>query len=221
MRLAERHLLRAAGLAAICGATLLAGCDLATVRELDPETGRAIIEEERQAFDAQTFVAENWDSRILPMVRQRAVQLSVLEKELAADRAAAAERYGNRAGSGNASFLVTGRARVLEVDTTSSSGVARLDLEPFDGSADADLQVGPVFRGTALRDALPFVQFDDFTNQMEYASVSRLLHEKVAGDVIGTVDRGSLAGRVIQFYGAFTEGSGTPLITPVILQGEG
>jgi predicted lipoprotein len=199
----------------------LGGCDVATVRELDPATGKAILPEAQQSFDAATFVAENWDERILPTARERAVPLADLRRELATDQAAAAARFGNRQGTGRASFLVSGTARVLEVDTASRSGVARLDLEPFDGVVDAELQIGPVIRGTALRDALPFIRFDDFTNQMEYASVSRLLHERVTETVIAPADRARLAGGVIRFQGAFTEGSGTPLITPIVLQVEG
>ena len=200
---------------------VLAGCDVATVRKLDPATGKAIIEEDQKLFDARTWVAENWDARVLPSVQERSVELSELQRALASDSAAATKRSGNRAGSGSVSFLVRGTARVIEVDTTSRSGVAKLDLEPFDGSLDAQLQIGPVFRGTALRDALPFIRFDDFTNQMEYASVSRFLHERVAETVVGKVDRAGLAGQVVAFYGAFTGGSGRPLITPVILKVEG
>jgi predicted lipoprotein len=202
------------------GAVALAGCDLATVRKLDPETGKAIVEEERQAFDARTFVATRWASRVLPTVQERAVPLAVLQRELAADRAAATARYGARTGggSGRASFLVSGTARVLAVDTTSRSGVARLDLEPYDGAPDAELQLGPVIRGTALRDALPFIRFDDFTNQLEYASVSRVLHQRIADSVLAKVDRAALVGRVVEFYGAFTDGAGTPLVTPVVLK---
>jgi len=211
----SRH---AARLVAFLAAIALAACDLGTVRKLDPVTGKAIIEEERQAFDARTFVAKSWDSRVLTTMRERAVPFAELQRALAADRAAAVARYGSRSGTGRASFLVTGTARVLDVDTTSRSGVARLDLEPYDGAADAELQIGPVFRGTALRDALPFIRFDDFTNQMEYASVSRVLHERIADSVLAGVDRRTLAGRVIQFTGAFTEGTGTPLVTPVTLK---
>ncbi len=203
---------------ALLGAMSLAACDLGTVRKLDPATGKAIIEEEHQAFDAKTFVAKSWDSKVLPEVQQRAVSLAVLEQALASDRAAAVKRYGNGNETGRASFLVSGTARVLDVDTTSRSGVARIDLEPYDGKADAELQIGPVFRGTALRDALPFVHFDDFTNQMEYASVSRVLHERIADSVLAKVDRAALKGKVIQFSGAFTEGSELPLVTPVSLK---
>jgi predicted lipoprotein len=201
-------------------AGLLVGCDLATVRQLDPATGKAILPEATQAFDAASFVTESWDARILPTIRERAVDLATLNRERAADSAGAAQRYGTGAGSGRASFLVTGLARVVEVDTTSRSGVARLDLEPADGTVDAELQVGPVFRGTALRDALPFIRFDDFKNQMEYASVSRLLHERVGASVLPPAVRGDLVGRVMRFHGAFTEGSRLPLITPVIVQVE-
>jgi predicted lipoprotein len=75
-----------------------------------------------------------------------------------------------------------------------------------------------VVRGTALRDALPFIRFDDFTNQLEYASVSRVLHQRIADSVLAKVDRATLAGRTIRFTGAFTEGAGLPLVTPVTLQ---
>jgi predicted lipoprotein len=210
--------MRSLGMTALLAAFALVACDLGTVRKLDPATGKAIIEEEHQAFDAKTFVATRWDSKVLPEVRERGVPLAVLEQALASDRAAAVAKYGNGSGAGRASFLVSGTARVLDVDTTSRSGVARLDLEPYDGKADAELQIGPVFRGTALRDALPFIHFDDFTNQMEYASVSRVLHERIADSVLAKVDRTTLEGRVIQFSGAFTEGSGLPLVTPVTLR---
>lgn len=200
------------------GTFALAGCDLATVRKLDPATGKAIIEEEQQAFDARAFVAKYWDSRVLPTVQERSAPLAVLQRELSVDRAAATARYGSKSGTGRASFLVSGSARVLDVDTISRSGVARIDLEPYDGSADADLQIGPVIRGTALRDALPFIRFDDFTNQLEYASVSRVLHQRIADSILAKVDRAKLTGRIVQFYGAFTEGAGAPLITPVILR---
>jgi len=137
---------------------------------------------------------------------------------VAEDQDAATRRYRSGTGAGRPSFLVSGVARVLAVDTTSRSGVARLDLEPFDGTLDAELQIGPVFRGTALRDALPFIRFDDFTNQMEYASVSRVLHDRVADSVVAKVGRARLAGRVIEFEGAYTEDAGIPLITPVVLR---
>jgi predicted lipoprotein len=37
---------------------------------------------------------------------------------------------------------------------------------------------GPVIRGTALRDALPFIQFSQFTNQLEYARVANVLNDR-------------------------------------------
>jgi predicted lipoprotein len=217
---AERRPHRGRTSLALLGAIALAACDVATVRKLDPVTGKAIIEEERRAFDARTWVAANWSARVVPTAEKDAIPLGVLRKALSEDHAAATQRYRSGAGAGRPSFLVTGSARVLAVDTTSRSGVARLDLQPFDGSPDAELQIGPVFRGTALRDALPFIRFDDFTNQLEYASVSRVLHQRVADSVLARIDRARLAGRVIRFHGAYTEGSGVPLLTPMFVRVE-
>lgn len=215
---AERSLHRSTLRIVLLALIASAACDVASVRKLDPVTGKAIIEEDHQAFDAQTFVAKSWDTRVLLAVRDGAVPLGELQRALASDRAAAVARYRGASGSGRASFLVSGTARVLNVDTASRSGVARLDLEPYDGAPDAELQIGPVLRGTALRDALPFIHFDDFTNQMEYASVSRVLHQRIADSVLSTVNRATLAGRVIRFSGAVAEGAGILLVTPVILQ---
>jgi len=104
VRRAETVSRRAAPLVALLGVVALAACDLGTVRKLDPVTGKAIIEEERQAFDARTFVAKSWDSRVLPTVREHAVPLGELQRAMATDRAAAVARYGSRSGSGRASF---------------------------------------------------------------------------------------------------------------------
>ena len=35
------------------------------------------------------------------------------------------------------------------------------------------MQIGPAMRGTALRDALDFVSFNDFNNQIDYAQFGK------------------------------------------------
>jgi len=68
---------------ALLGALSLAACDLGTVRKLDPATGKAIIEEEHEAFDARTWVATNWSSRVVPTVGKGAIPFSTLRSALA------------------------------------------------------------------------------------------------------------------------------------------
>ena len=77
-----------------------------------------------------------------------------------------------------ANLFVKGRAVVTSVDTRSRVGLALLDLTPADGRADGALQIGPVLRGTALRDALEFVKFGDFVNQIAFAEVATALNER-------------------------------------------
>ena len=72
-------------------------------------------------------------------------------------------------------------------------------------------------RGTALRDATGIVSFQQFTNQLDYADVSKEMNARALKAFTG-VDPASLLGKTVTFYGAFTfdPHSKTPvLITPV------
>jgi predicted lipoprotein len=182
---------------------VLSGCDLATVRPLDPETGKAIIGDEDEEFDAERFVDSIWQDPLLTTVRSDAVELQELLPALDDDREGASERFGNLQGS-NYSFLVKGRGQVLEVDTSSRAGLMHVDLEPTDGAREVTLAIGPVIRGTALRSALPFISFNDFVNQIEYAQVSNQLNARVVDDILDAIEPAELVGETIEFYGAFT-----------------
>src|SRR3546814_15490157 len=50
-----------------------------------------------------------------------------------------------------------------------------------DGSVDAIVQLGPVVRGTALRDALGTRTFNDFDSQIDYARYARLINDQAVG----------------------------------------
>ncbi|OHE71905.1 MAG: hypothetical protein A2413_20715, partial [Treponema sp. RIFOXYC1_FULL_61_9] len=131
------------------------------------------------SFDAKAYVGELWDARLLPYSTEKSTELSSLLERLAADEAGASREFGRRQVAEGApfNFAVRGEARVLKVNTESRVGIAELDLlsapgAAGDGKADALLQIGPVFKGSSIRDALPFVSFDDFVNQLDYAALS-------------------------------------------------
>ncbi len=198
---------------------LLASCKLATIRPLDPKTGKAIINEEEQGFNATRYVEERWNDPLLTTVESSATDLKTLLTELAADKDKASTRYGKREGSSPYNFLVKGQAKLLAVDTSSRAGLAQLDLEPFDGTADVSLAIGPVIKGTGLRDALPFISFNDFVNQLEFADASKALHQRVMDEVIGKTDLANAVGKTINFSGAFTLSDlSNIVITPVRLE---
>ncbi len=192
---------------------LIAGCE---IRPLDPVTGKAIIEEAQQTFDAHSFVQENWEARVLPTILNDGVALDELMVELAANQEAASAKYGYREGSQPWNFIVRGTGRVLEADTTSRVGLLLLDLSPYDGAPDISLQIGPVIRGTALRDALPFITFNQFVNQLEYANVSSAMHTWLVETVLAKLDPETLLSQEVSFSGVFTLGLlDAVMITPV------
>jgi len=206
----------------LCIGGLLAGCSIATVRPLDPTTGKAIIGDESQQFNATNLTAQMWDSQVILTLQQSPTPIDGLLSALKANVSVASQKYGHQPGSEQPySFLVTGTGKVIAVNTASRAGLATIDTNT-DGQADVSLAIGPVIRGTALRDALPFISFNQFTNQMDYAAVSNQLNALVNQKVLTPIgDLTSLQGKNVTFSGAFTVGSKidavSVVITPVIL----
>ena len=91
---------------------------------------------------------------------------------------------------------------VTGIDRKSRVGLVRMRVDGE--SAEVALQVGPVIRGTALRDAATFIQFNDFSNQFEFAAVSSALHARVLRDVVGRLDLNALVGQRVAVLGAAT-----------------
>jgi predicted lipoprotein len=200
----------------ILGILLLSGCTIATIRPLD-ETGKPIIEQ--KVFSAAEYVDERWESLIIPYARENAVPLEQLIQGLRSDQEVTAERYGVREGTNAFNFLVSGTGTVREVDTSSLMGLLHLELPSIPNAPTISIQIGPVIRGTALRDAVPFIDFDQFTNQIEFANVSNELHKRVREDVLSNFKRDEAVGKTVTFWGAFTlETLDNIRITPVILE---
>ena len=77
---------------------------------------------------------------------------------------------------------------------------------------------GPVIAGTALRDAVKFIKFSDFTNQLDYADAGHQLNTKVKADVLAKVEAKDLVGKKVTFAGAFSlVAPGVVLIVPTQL----
>jgi predicted lipoprotein len=159
------------------------------------------------AFDAEDYVESIWSSRVLPAAERTAIDLQTFMTNQA----------GADAAGGQAAF-VTGAATVAAVDRSSRVGLARLRLPWNTDGRAAALQIGPVLRGTALRDALDFIRFSDFVNQLEFASVANALNQRVVTGVLGTVDVDDLAGREVGFVGAVTPGRGASTFEIVPVQ---
>lgn len=108
--------------------------------------------------------------------------------------------------------LVKDAGRVIGVDRVRER--VAIDLAPYDGKADLEIAYGQI-HGSALRDALPFIQFSQFINQVDYARASNALDERAAE--AGAELRDAAPGSEIVFSGALDAGGEEtpPLVIPV------
>jgi len=194
----------------------LGGCKI--VANQDLLQARAKSED---AFDAAAYVNKIWDSKALPEFKNKAVDLDTLLPAIAEDPDKAGKMYGQRAGEGNPwTYEIKGEGKVVAVDVASRHGIVTIETATKSGPLKINLQVGPVVFGTALRDALPFIHFGDFVNQIQYAQVSRALNDRAVKEVRAAFDPKDSLGKTITFYAAAVlSGSGGDITaTPVLIE---
>jgi len=153
---------------------------------LRPWTIRPLESGKTPAFDAGTFAASAW-----PRVLREATQTATDVSDLAIQAAPS---------SAKARFL-KGTGVVAAVDRQSRVGVIRVQVSSAKPATVA-IQIGPVIRGTAVRDASSFIQFSDFTNQFDFAGAANALNDHVLRTVVATMPVDTFVGRTITFIGA-------------------
>lgn len=162
------------------------------------------------------FAEKVWDSKVLPVIQEKAQDIAMVIQEIRADPAAAGEKYGRRESTNPYSYMVKGSGKVIEVHTESQAGTLVLEVPGL--NEKIALQIGPVVRGTALRDATGAAPFDQFTNQLDYADVSKEMNRRAIKAAFANIAPSSLADQTITFFGAFTfdpRSKGLILVTPV------
>jgi len=159
-----------------------------------------------QAFDAKQYVDGIWKDKVLSTVDQQAVDATTLLPALTSDQEAASKQYGSQAGTGSPyAFLVRGTGTVTKVDEDSPTHPVTVQVDGLKGDGSTvQVVTGPVIAGTALRDAVKFIKFSDFTNQLDYADAGTQLNDKVKTEVLAKVDPKSLVGSKVDFAGAFS-----------------
>ncbi len=147
------------------------------------------------AFDAAAYAASAWP-RVLREADEAAVDVaSVLQSPASGPGDAGAPPT-------RTALFVKGTGVVTDVNLQSRAGQAIVRIDGGAAPATVAIQVGPVLRGTALRDALGFVRFTDFTNQFDFAAVANALNDRVLETVLGPVDVRGLSGQRVSFTGA-------------------
>jgi predicted lipoprotein len=191
---------------------------LATVRPIGSIATNSTLNPAGQAFNKVSYVDGIWATRVVPAVAKGAIDAGVLIPALQKDAAAATNEFGHDVG-GAGNFLVRLSGRVARVDTSSMNGLITIAV-PIEGHpVSLEVQVGPVISGTALRDAVGFITFSLFTNQMQFGDVGDELNNRVLKEVLAGIEPRILIGKRVSVEGAFTYDSANPrslIVTPAI-----
>ena len=186
---------------------------------LRPLPGRTVPGAVAQPIEdpAAAYVNPIWSARVLPTIEEKAQDIATLLPAIRADPESAGQKYGRRESTNPYSYMVKGTGKVSEVHTQSQAGTALLEIPGLDEKVA--LQVGPVVRGSALRDATGLVTFNQFTNQLAYADVSKEMNGRALKAVAASVDAQSfpVPDKTVTFFGAFTfdpRSKNPVLITP-------
>src|SRR5258708_21482101 len=125
---------------------------------------------------AAIFVDGFW-AKLVPLFEDKAQDVAKVLPEIRANPDAAGENDGQREATNPYNYMVKGTGKVTEINTTSAAGTAIVEIPGLDEKVA--LQIGPVVRGTALRDATGLVSFNQFSNQLDYADVSKEMNTRL------------------------------------------
>jgi predicted lipoprotein len=193
----------------------LSGCKI-----IKTPTAEEAAEAASGGFNPERQAADLWTPKVVPYLTARAGTIQDVSALIASDPDAAAARYGHKEKEGNApwTFAAKVTGRVTKAETTSRAAYLDTDVDG-DGKADVRVQIGPVVNGTAIRDSLDFVSFNQFKNQIQWAEFGKAFNAHLNGAVLQALPREGLEGKTVDAVGAYplpTKGQ-LPLLTPVTL----
>jgi predicted lipoprotein len=156
------------------------------------------------AFNPDQLVADIFDSKVVPFIAERAGPLKEVSALAASNLDAAAEKYGHKEKQGNApwTFAASLDGVIVAAETKSRAGYVDVDVDA-DGKADARVALGPAIRGTAIRDSLKFVNFNEFKNQIEWAQFGKSFNTHVSKSLLEAISREGLVGKKLTATGAY------------------
>ena len=178
-----------------------------------------------EGFNAAGYVDSVWASQLTPHFDSKANDLATVIAAVKADLDKAGHDYGHRAASEGSpwSFAVKSTGKVVSVNTESRAGTLIVEIASDAGPQQITLQIGPVVKGTAIRDSLPFFSFANVTNQIEFAQVGRAFNERALKEIEKPLAELKTPGTAVEFKGAIslTSVPETFVVTPVSLKAAG
>lgn len=206
---------------AACAISLsLGGCKIVH----DDQRAKSDRSGSESSFDAAGYVTSVWDSKVVPLFSEKAQDTAAVSTAVQGDLNQAGEKYGHRPATEGSpwSFVVKGEGEVVSVNTESRAGTVVVAVPVGSETREVTLQIGPVVKGSALRDCLPFFTFQSVTNQLEFARVARALNDRAVERIKPIVPTIKVKGKV-SFSGAVSLSSASDkfVVVPVNLKTEG
>jgi len=178
-----------------------------------------------EGFNAAGYVDSVWASQLTTHFDSKASDLATVIAAVKTDLDKAGHDYGHRAASEGSpwSFAVKSTGKVVSVNTESRAGTLIVEIASDAGPQQITLQIGPVVKGTAIRDSLPFFSFANVTNQIEFAQVGRSFNERAMKEIEKPLAELKTPGTAVEFKGAIslTSVPETFVVTPVSLKAAG
>ena len=192
----------------------LSGCKPWTVVPIGGGNG---AQGSSQSSDPAAYVDSMWSAKLVPAIVESAVDARTLLEAMSVSMDDAKRKYGRNANGGAWYFNVKGEGAVLAVETSSRNGLLEVSVGKQDRRPDVSIQIGPVLRGSALRDSTGLITFDNFVNQLQFADVADGLNNKAEQTVLSSLEKNDLVGKTIRFAGSFEgETAAQPLIKNVV-----
>jgi len=170
------------------------------------------------ARDPDQMVASMWTAKVVPYFEQKAGPFLAVRDLAAKAPDEAGAKWGYRAKSEDTpwTLMVRLEGTIVAADLETRAATIGVDASG-QGKVDATVQIGPALRGAAIRDALDFVSFGQFTNQIDFARFGKAFNTYVNHATLEALPRENLVGRKVTVVGAYPLGPAgeTPLVTPV------
>jgi len=168
-----------------------------------------------EKFDPKAFVDGIWESKLIPTINEKAVDLSLVLGKIKHDDSGFASidslipitnNYGLITVGEAHAYIVKGQGKVVDVNTKTSIGTLELMLDGYTGPIKILFYMGPRIPSdeSSVRDAVGFINFGDFKEQTEYGKVALELNKRSMCQADLSTDKDTLQGKMISFYGVFT-----------------
>jgi predicted lipoprotein len=217
----SKPVIRTIPAAIVLGAVCLAlnGCKIERKTEAELNATASVAGSfENKSFDPKAEVQAMWDSKVLPSINKMALDYPTLKAAMQKnmDEAGAQHGYREKGDSSPWNMAVRVAGTVVAAETELSAGTADIDADG-DGKADVQIQIGPVIRGTTIRDTLPFISFTNYTNQIDFAQLANAFNDKAYEGALQDVDRSKLVGQKVDLTGVFPADNGDELPVVTVL----